>query len=230
MANGYPSLKTKRKQNYAERGKRVAEFSHKAKKKTMCGARLQDGRTCTRTAGWGTSHFGTGNCKTHAGNVPNHRKKAIREEAINFMGAPMDINPFDAIMWCIKITAGEVQWLSMQIAEIDEDDWIEDTALGKQMHVMQRTRALAQDRLVRYSKEAISLGLAERSIRLAENFGLVLARLLENIKNDLGLSREQEKRWPHIVRRQLIIMQGGTPPDDGEVINGYAEDANALTA
>jgi hypothetical protein len=43
------------------------------------------------------------------------------------MGAPIDMNPVEAIIWSIRITAGEVKWLSEQIAEIDEKDWHENT-------------------------------------------------------------------------------------------------------
>jgi hypothetical protein len=121
----------------------------------------------------------------------------------------MDINPLDAIIWCIKITAGEVQWLSDEIAKVTEEEWFEHALIGKQMHILQRARADAQDRLVRYSKDAISLGLAERSIRLAEQFGTTIARLLEGVYNDLQLTREQKERWPIIVRKHLIIMEGG---------------------
>jgi hypothetical protein len=131
------------------------------------------------------------------------------------MGAPKDINPLDAIIWCIRITAGEIEWLTNHIAMVDESDWIEDTQFGKQMNVLQRSRADAQDRLVRYSRDAIQLGLAERAVRLAENFGSLLARLLENIAADLELTKGQREQWPAIVRRQLIMAQGG-----GDVING----------
>jgi hypothetical protein len=212
--------------------KAEVESAYKKKREARlqpsCGAKTRAGGQCAQPAGWGTNHMGTGKCRFHAGNAPNHRKNAIKAEAITFMGAPLDINPFDAIMWCIRITAGEVEWMSMKIAEVDEVDWIEEAYVGKQLHVLQRSRADAQDRLVRYSRDAIQLGLAERSIRLAENFGLVLARLLENIKNELKLTKSQEEMWPFIVRRQLILMQGGTPPPD--VIEGEAVDADALTA
>jgi hypothetical protein len=189
---------------------------------SSCGAIKKDGAECKRVAGWGTTHIGVGRCRTHSGNAPNGRKHAITQEAVVFMGAPMDINPFDAIIWCIRITAGEVSWLGLKIAEVDkEGDWFEDTHFGKQMHILQRTRADAQDRLVRYSRDAIQLGLAERAVRLAENFGAMLARLLENIAADLELSRAQKEQWPNIVRRQLILMEGGTPPEiiEGEVVD-----------
>ena len=176
----------------------------------VCGYKKRDGSGhCQQKAGHGTTHLGIGRCSSHEASH-TVKKSAIRKEAIQFMGAPKTINPFEAIIWCIRITAGEVEWLSQQIARIDdEDQWIEHTPLGKQMHVMQRTRADAQDRLVRYSRDAIQLGLAERAIRLAETYGQQIARLLEGIGAELGLTTAQKKEWPKIVRRQLIMLEGG---------------------
>jgi len=214
----------KRKQSQATKKKQARD----ARLPSICGAVTRGkGGECRRPAGWGTSHIGIGRCKTHAGNAPNVRKNAVVQEATQFMGAPKDINPFDAIIWCIRITAGEVEWLTTQIAIVNEKDWIEDTQFGKQMNVLQRTRADAQDRLVRYSRDAIQLGLAERAVKLAENFGAMIARLLENIAIELQLSRQQKEMWPTIVRRQLILMQGGTPP---EIIEGEAVDADEIAA
>ncbi|HKV43853.1 MAG TPA: hypothetical protein VJT32_04150 [bacterium] len=198
----------------------------KAKLKGKCGAVKKDGTMCTQRAGFGTTHPGTGNCRWHGGALKTHRQAAIRQEAIKFMGAPLDINPLEAIVWCIRITAGEVQWLSMKIAEADEVDWIENTIAGKQLNVFQRTRADAQDRLVRYSKEAIQLGLAERAIRMAENFGLALARLLEGIEADMGFNATQRKLWQQSVRKHLILLQGGSAAnlapfdEDPDIIEG----------
>jgi|SRR5215472_7142785 len=184
-----------------------------ARKPSICGAMKANGTECRRGAGWGTNHIGIGRCKTHMGNTKPHRANAIKQEAMNFMGAPKDINPLDAIVWCIRITAGEVEWLSTEIAKVPMNLWIEEAYVGKQMNVLQRARADAQDRLVRYSRDAIQLGLAERAVRLAENFGLMIARLLENIAGELQLTRAQKEDWPNIVRRQLILLEGGTPPD-----------------
>jgi len=175
----------------------------------ICGAMTKTGGWCQLKSGYGTTHPGIGRCKYHGGANPNNKKAAIKKEAVEFMGAPIDINPLDAIIWCIKITAGEVQWLSDEIAKVTEEEWYEHTVVGKQMHILQRARADAQDRLVRYSKDAISLGLAERAIRLAEQFGSTIARLLEGIQRDLVLTPEQAQRWPLIVRKHLIIMEGG---------------------
>jgi hypothetical protein len=174
-----------------------------------CGAKKKNGDPCLHHAGFGTAHPGVGRCKFHGGRRPVVRKAAIKEEAIKFMGAPRDINPLDAILWCIRITAGEIDWLSTEIAKVPEDQWFEHSVLGRQMNILQKTRAEAQDRLVRYSKDAIQLGLAERAVRMAEEFGSVLARFVEGLAAELGLTPEQAERWPMIVRRHLILMESG---------------------
>src|SRR5687767_2986064 len=84
------------------------------------------------------------------------------------MGQPLDIDPIDAITWCIKITAGEVMWLTERMAELEEVDWVETTLIGKQLHIYAKERQAAVDRLARYSNMALSLGIQERAVRLAE--------------------------------------------------------------
>jgi hypothetical protein len=192
--------------------------------KGYCGAQTRRGTICLQKAGFGTPHIGTGKCKWHGGNSPVHRSNAVKQDAVKFMGAPLDINPLEAIVWCIRITAGEVQWLSMKIAEADEIDWIENTIAGKQLNVFQRSRADAQDRLVRYSKDAIQLGLAERAIRMAENFGLALARMIEGIEADMKLTAPQRKVFHASVRKNLIMLQGG----NAQNLKPFAEDPDII--
>jgi hypothetical protein len=193
---------------------------------------------CMKKKGWGTDHPGIGACKYHGGNAATHRAAAERQRQIEFMGRPKEISPIDAIIWAIKVTAGEVEWLSSQIAEInDENKWIEFTITGQQMHVFQRARADAMDRLVRYSKDAIALGLAERAVRMAETFGASIARLLAGIYNDMDLTPAQKSVWPVIVRRHLILLEGGNPvtqadraalpPGEKPIIDGKASKSRA---
>jgi hypothetical protein len=185
-----------------------------------CGAkkrRQEDGSTewCHKKAGWGTDHPGIGRCKYHGGSTPTSRAAAERQRQVEFMGRPKEISPLDAIIWAIKITAGEVEFLGLQIQEIDQkEDWIENTIQGKQLHVFQRARADAMDRLVKYSKDAIALGLAERAVRMAETFGATIATLLNGIAEDLALSKVQKQIWPSIVRKHLVLLEGGSPLSD----------------
>jgi len=181
-------------------------------KPSYCNAKKKNGERCKLPAGFGTPHYGTGTCKHHGGFLPAHVKKAHKEiakrEAI-LLGAPKEINPLDAIIWCIQIKAGEVQWLSEKIVELDEDDWIEDSLAGRRFNLYARQRDDATKSLVEFSKIAVSLGLAERAVKLAEQYGAMLAALIQGILNDLNLTIGQAERAPAIVRKHLILVQGG---------------------
>lgn len=181
-----------------------------------CNAKKKGGGRCTLSAGWGTLHPGTGSCKLHGGSVPNHNKAAIQGEAV-LMGAPKEINPLDALLWCIKITAGEIDWLSLQMEQLEKSAWVEETIVGKQFHLYARERRGRMQDLARYSQMAVSLGIAERAVHLAEQYGEMLARLLRGIeggmKDKLNLTPEQQiiwdREWPLTLRQQLIVIEGG---------------------
>lgn len=178
-----------------------------------CGAQKRRGGKCTLPLGWGTSHPGIGRCKLHGGTAPNHIKAAAKEEYRRLLGNPIEINPLDALLWCIKLRAGEVQWLTERIAELEEREWFEETIMGKAFHLYVRERHHAMQDLARYSQMAISLGIAERAVKLAETYGELLARLIQGILGDLELTDEQRVKAPTIVRRHLIMMDGGPPPE-----------------
>lgn len=182
-----------------------------------CGASKKSGGKCTLAAGWGTDHPGIGKCKLHGGSTITHVKAAATEEYRTLLGKPIEINPLDALLWCIKIRAGEVKWLSDRMAELDETAWVEDTLVGKQFHLYGRERTHAMADLARYSQMAISLGIAERAVKLAELYGETIARLIQGILTDLELTPEQAKNAPIIVRRHLLLIEGGA-----DVIEGTA--------
>lgn len=182
-----------------------------------CGAKKRGGGRCQMAAGWGTNHYGIGRCKLHGGSTPNQVKAAATEEYRLLLGHPVEINPLDALLWCIKIRAGEVQWLGERMAELNENDWIQDTIVGKQFHLFAKERQHAIQDLARYSQMAISLGIAERAVKLAETYGQMLAALIQGILGDLDLSEGQRAKAPRIIQRHLILMDGGTPEEPPEV-------------
>jgi hypothetical protein len=52
--------------------------------KALCGAKASTtGKPCTRTAGWGTGHPGTGRCKFHGGPPALHIWIAARHQAMD---------------------------------------------------------------------------------------------------------------------------------------------------
>ena len=199
----------------AERERTKGKINRKGGKIGYCNALTRRRTKCKRTAGAGTDHVGFGHCSSHAGNAPNSRLNGAKQQAV-LMGSPKEINPVDALYWCIKITAGEVEWLSDSIAQLDKEDWIEDSMLGKQMHLFVRERKDAVTRLAMFSKTAIGLGLAERAVRLAENYGVALSRLLKGVLNDLELTPYQQELAPVVVRKHLVLLEGGNQVSEQE--------------
>jgi hypothetical protein len=189
----------------------------------VCGAKKRKGGKCTLAAGWGTPHPGIGACKLHGGSTPQHTAAAAKVEANKFLGTPMETNPYEAIMTCIRVRAGEVHWLSERMAEIDKTKWIEDSLIGQQFHIFARERAAAMDALVRYSHIAISMGIAERYVRLAETYGRMIGDLLRAVLSDpeLGLNKTQIAISQGVVRRHLVALEGTTfdqtPTPGGQV-------------
>jgi hypothetical protein len=189
----------------------------------QCGAKKRAGGKCTLAAGWGTSHPGSGACKFHGGAAPNHVKAAAKNELRKLLGVEKEMNPFEAIMWCIRIRAGEVEWLSKKLADLEEKHWVEDTLVGKQFHLYARERQAAMGDLVRFSQIAISMGIAERYVRLAEVYGHTIAKLIEGVLNELGLTEEQRRLAPAAIRKQLLLMEGSNVLQE-DIIEGKAKE------
>lgn len=180
-----------------------------------CGAKRKESRgggRCQLTAGHGTTHLGFGKCRYHGGNLPTHNAHAASQRAI-LMGAELEINPLDALIWCIKLTAGEVEFCNQQLHILEEADWIENTIVGKQLHLWAKERQKAVDRLAKFSKDALALGIAERAVRLAEQYGHTLATYTKGLIDDLTpyLSEEGVKAMPLIVRKHLALLEGASP-------------------
>jgi hypothetical protein len=190
----------------------------------QCGAKKRNGGKCTMAAGWGTNHPGTGKCKWHGGSMPNHVKAAAKDELRKLLGTEKEMNPFEAIMWCIRIRAGEVEWLGKKMADLERDAWVESTLVGKQFHLYARERQAAMQDLVRFSQIAISMGIAERYVRLSEVYGQTIAKLIEKVVNKLDPSPEQRARLPVAVREALLEVSS---IDQGEIIEGTAKELPA---
>lgn len=214
-------MKNLRKQQAAE--ERAKRQRHKGrtgmaqhKNVPKCGAKRRDGKKCQQPAGMGTDHYGIGSCKHHGGSTPTHVMAAAKEEMRMLLGRPVDTNPYEAIMTCIRIRAGEVQWLSEKMAELSEQDWIENTLVGKQFHIFAKERQAGMDALVRYSQIAISLNISERAVKLAESYAESIALLLRGVMEAIMpyVTPEGQAMLPRIMRQQLLKLEGIEVPLD----------------
>lgn len=193
--------------------------------KPLCGAKKRKGGKCGRPAGWGTKHPGVGTCKLHGGNAPAAQLKGMvelarREQAV--MGMPLSIEPHEAILECIRITAGEVAYASARIAELEASEavgpvetWmersgehaIEETRQGPPaLHIWIQVRQQAMDRLVQYSFAALKAGIEERRVRVAEQQGMLLAQAVQGILRELGVIDRPEVGA--VVRKHLTLVAG----------------------
>lgn len=187
-----------------------------------CGAKNRgNGQPCQHPAGAGTQHVGYGYCRRHGGNTRSQILGAAKLEAkarsLAPMGPEVTIDPYDAILRCIWISAGEVQYCSDRIRELDPEDVLvrfreqQDGSEGGYvktssdvgLHAWVTARRAALDALARYSKMAIDVGVAERQVALAERVGVMIGTLVAAVLDELSLSTEQKLIAPEVVRRHL---------------------------
>jgi hypothetical protein len=187
----------------------------------LCGARKKNGTYCRAFAGQGTDHLGIGKCKFHGGATKTHRVSAAKKEAqmkAAQFGELFDLEPVEALLWMVRMSAGQVRYLQREIEDA-EDKFERSTAT--------RLWNEERDRLARISKAAIDGGVAERAIVLAERHGTAIGEVLRNVFWDpeLGLTRDQRERLPDLLRRHLGAHErsGVVPP----VIEGRSSRALA---
>lgn len=170
-------------------------------------------------------------CYTHGGAAPQNRKKAARKmaqeaarQAVITFGLPREIAPEQALLEEIARTAGHIDWLGGIIADLQQDELVwgksksedvgaseftgtnvtEQAAPNVWLELYQKERA----HLVNVCKAAISAGIEERRVKLAEAHGALMADVLRAVFADpeLGMSAEQRRAAPDVIRRHLAIV------------------------
>ncbi len=174
----------------------------------VCGANKTKGGTCTHVAGYGTDHVGYGRCKFHGGSTPTGKTSAAREEmedivrGLGHYGSPVDIEPHDALLQEVKRTAGHVAWLEDRISnhEFTGEEHI-DLAVTRDLYQHERKH------LTHVCSVAIGAGIAERQVRIAEQWGKELSELIGAILSDLRLTPAQKEKAPEVVRNHLRLVE-----------------------
>lgn len=210
--------------------------STKERVRAICGA-AKRGRdsVCMRPPGWGTDHPGVGRCVDHSGNSKTELKKALKVASTQVggdmllwdgppMGHAVEVEPIDALLWCVHVAAGEVQYLTFRISQLTHDDVVgrprrtvhehgegekghkdfhRDEELEESLHILIAERQKAMERLARFSKMALDAGVAERTVALAERQGDLIAQTLQLVLERLGIN---EERTPKTMARLERIL------------------------
>ena len=153
-----------------------------------------------------------------------------------FMGSPIDIDPHEALLWAIRITAGEAAYCEAQISKLYEMELFEVPTHQtltrmpsgsfqlveekRDPEVMSRWviwRDRALERMARYSKMAIDAGIDERRVAVAERVADLLVPLLEDLAEDLDLTAKQRARLPGMIGKRLkqLEAENDTPVQNG---------------
>jgi hypothetical protein len=202
-------------------------MSVQAPAKPLCNARTRSGGRCRKPAGAGTPHLGIGACKLHGGSTPPHLLAAANHEA-RVLGQIADVEPQDALLYCVRRAAGDVAWYEAKIAALEEEEAIgpptttlttAEKNAGKEkvakhtreapaeVHIWVRLRDQALERLARFAKMAIDAGIDERRVRSAERMGDLVAALLETVFESLDVKPAERAKVLPIVQSRMLELE-----------------------
>jgi hypothetical protein len=198
-------------QSYDETGRKICG-SHKTK----------GGGWCRMNAGYGTDHVGFGQCKRHLGATPVISRGAFRM-MLRAMGDPIQVDPAQAMIQRIASTAGHVAWLEQKVGsfrfvertKLDDDGVEVEQFMTPNQENWWRIYREESDRLIKYSEIALRAGLAERTVKLAEQQGALVANAIDLILDGLRLTPEQLERVPDVVPGVLRGMVIDMPAIEG---------------
>lgn len=190
-----------------------------------CSARTKAGKACGRHAVSGATV-----CAVHGGSAPQVKAKAaVRAEVLAWgLGDAVD-DPGEVLLRLVTQSRMRVQQLSAEIerkvAELGEGMTLESVLIGDTMVATQfdteksgeyirglvQLEAQERDRLANFCAKAIAAGLAERTVRMAERQGEMLAAVLMAVIGStiLGLNETQRKVFPDVVRAELATLRTG---------------------
>lgn len=190
-----------------------------------CGARKTNGTGhCRHPAGWGIPGVTVGCCKKHGGATPGgraHSSKLMAAQAVATYGLPREIDPHTALLEEIHRTAGHVAYLGRIVAELTQQDLkqyasgspaeSDEFVVWEKPAVWVAMYADERRHLVAVCKAAVTCGVEERRVELAEQQGRILADVMRAIFDDpeLGLTGVQRAAAPGLVRRHLASIDGG---------------------
>jgi hypothetical protein len=171
--------------------------------------------------------IGLEKCATHCG-LSKERREAVAvafladqaaRKAVVTYGLPRDISPTDALLEEVCYTAGHVAWLRQQVQALEDRDLVwgvrEETEKGATEFPGTDTTSAAmpnawldlyyreRKHLLDVCKAAISVGIEERRVRLAEAQGEVVVQVIKRILARLELSDSQSKLVPMVVPEEL---------------------------
>jgi hypothetical protein len=158
-------------------------------------------------------------CRLHGGAAPQvvnaaerRRQFAAAVELADTLGMPREIDPHAALLEEIYRTAGHVDWLeqlvhSLERGELKQYTYDDEGRQWEKPAIWYDLYERERKHLVTVCAKAIAAGVAERQVRLAEEQGSLIVKLLRGVLDDLGLADDPDAR--QVVARHLRLIDGG---------------------
>ncbi|MCW2901562.1 MAG: hypothetical protein JWO67_3827 [Streptosporangiaceae bacterium] len=184
-----------------------------------CVATKRNGESCGNKAIHGATV-----CRAHGGATRHVRQAAaVRADFMRWGLDAQQVDPGETLLALVSQSAARVAKYAAEVAEFIQeaedrgipvrkalvgDVWTTDES-GEAQKQGEYLRGLVQlenserDRCAGFCKTAIAAGLAERTVRLAERQGELLAEVLRRVMRDpaLGLSTAQRELVPTLAER-----------------------------
>ena len=149
---------------------------------------------------------------TESQEIAVERQKAT--DMMEMYGSPIpNMDPHEALAQEVSRSAGHVQWLQMVINKFDDrkqlTQWSEATGVSPSVWIDLYHKE--RDRLVSSSKAALAAGVAERTVRIAEEQGRLFAMVIQRIFNDprLAMTNAQKAVMAPVVRDHMMALDAG---------------------
>jgi hypothetical protein len=159
--------------------------------------------------------------------MPNNRSSAgaqLAEDAVVTYGLRRDISATEALLEEVQWTAGHVVWLREQVAALESGDLVwgvteqvektateftgVDTTHAATVNVWLELYYRERKHLVDVCKAAITAGLEERRVKLAEAQGQIVVGVFRRILGRLDLSDAQSRIAAVVVPEELRRAAG----------------------
>lgn len=160
-------------------------------------------------------------CRSHGGNAPQVKAKAaVRAELMSWgLDAPT-VDPGETLLKLVSQSAARAEGYALELKELAaerptlRDALIREaygefgTVVGEYARGLVALEAQERERCANWCVKAIAAGLAERTVRLAERQGALIADLLRAVMNDpqLGLTPAQRRVLPDVAERHLDLV------------------------
>jgi len=158
---------------------------------------------------------GATRCRFHGGATPQSKRAAEKrlahaeaEKAVRTYGLPRDIAPEDALLEEVHRTSGHVAWLGQLVGNLEQKGLKqyaagEGGALWERPSVWVELYQRERTHLTHVCKAAISAGLDERRVQLAERQGEMVAELLRVAIDAARLTPDQQTAAYSAIRGHL---------------------------